>query len=152
MSAARVAGAGASLLIHAALFAQLLAVSVPAAESGVPVMTRPDSGDLDWRLIPTQIGDGIGLACEGSYRGIGVVVEYSGRVSEVVTGGPADRAGMRVGDRFLNDGMFIRDQYPLGHELVLRLERDGQRIDMPVLVGRVCYETAQSIPHLREHP
>lgn len=119
----------------------------------VPAIPVEQSGDIDMHLVPDQVGAGNGLACASSYRGIGVVVGMAGALSEVVPGGPADRAGALVGDVLLNESVFVRDGYSVGRELPLRLERDGRRMDLSVRVGKVCYETtSHSIPHLREAP
>jgi S1-C subfamily serine protease len=154
VSHARAAGAIASLLLHAALLAAIVARQVIPADTGVDVQPARDGEEMEMRLLPAEDGDGDGPACEHSYRGIGVMVGFSGLVEEVVSGGPADHAGMRVGDRFLNDSTFLRDQYAVGRTLSLRIERDGQQLDLPVRIGKVCYEGggSASIPHLVEHP
>lgn len=129
------------MLVHAAL---LLAFAGQAAsgQAGGTVSVRPENLGDDERmhLLPSPTGDGDGLACANRYRGIGSEVSYSGRVSAVVPGGPADLAGMRVGDRFMNQEMFERDQYEIGRQLVLRLERDGVLIELPVRIDRICYD------------
>jgi predicted metalloprotease with PDZ domain len=142
MNTARVAGCCGTVLVHAALLAAMVASPAPADQPPVPTGLKSETDGLDdegIRLLPSVAG--VGLACSHSYIGIGVMVSsFGGLIVEVSPGGPADRAGMQIGDRFLNDAMFIRDQYEAGRELTLRMERDGQRIDLPVRVGRVCYD------------
>lgn len=99
-----------------------------------------DEADPDIQLVSSAHAGAAGLVCSNHYRGIGVAISYSGYVREVVAGGPADMAGLKVGDRFMNDAMFIRDQYPIGKSLTLRIERDGRPMELPVKVDRVCYE------------
>ena len=65
---------------------------------------------------------------------------FSGYVLEVAPGSPADRAGLRVGDRWLNDDSFTRDGRAIGDSVVIKIERDGQRVDLPARVGRICYD------------
>lgn len=137
MSAARIVGAGASVLIHAALLVTLPAAK-PLSEPPKPVPVTKEH-DSDIRLRSTTAGSD-GLACAGVYRGIGAIVSWSGYVREVVSGGPADVAGLRVGDHFLNDSAFSRDFYPLETPKVLKVERDGQRLDLPVRIGRICFD------------
>lgn len=136
---ARAIGASASVLLHAAL---VLAFVWPTAAPPGEVSTEPKkaekSDEMEMRLIPASEG-GDGLACDGSYRGIGVVTNWGGNVEEVVSGGPADRAGMHIGDVFLNAEMFSRDLYSVGRDLVLKVDRHGVRIDLPVRIGNVCF-------------
>lgn len=141
MNAARIVGAGVSAAIHAALLIQL-PVAVPV-EPPRALPPAKDSGERDMRLLPS-LPAGLGLACAGHYRGIGVVISWSGYVREVVAGGPADRAGLRAGDRFLNDSIFLRDQYPLNTALALRIERDGQPMNLPVRIDRICFDREAS--------
>jgi hypothetical protein len=150
MSAARIIGAAASLLIHAALFASFaIQPPVPAAEQSTPILGRDDGEEDAMRLVPTQDVAGEGLACDHSYRGIGIA-HWSGTLIEVVEGGPAHRAGARLGDVLLNDALFARDEYPIGKPLPLRLQREGQQLELIVYVGRVCYTVPRTVPHLRE--
>ncbi len=136
MSAARIVGATASVLVHAAMLVTLPAAKAIEPPKPVPVTQERDS---DIRLRSTSAGSD-GLSCQATYAGIGAIVSWSGYVREVVAGGPADDAGMRVGDKFLNEGLFGRDRYALELPMVLKVERDGQRLDLPVRIGRICFE------------
>lgn len=140
MSAARTAGAIGTVLLHGVLLATLAIDPPPLAEPPIPVSAERPGGneDKEMRLVPTP-PVGTGLACANSYSGIGVMVSYSGYVLEVVAGGPAELSGMRVGDQFLNADMFVRDTYSVGRQLALRIERDGQRMDLQVRIDRICY-------------
>lgn len=153
MTAARITGASASVLLHAALLVALT-MTLPSAQppAGVSIPPKADEGEVDMHLIPQVEGDGSGLSCEHSYHGIGVVLAFGSTVSEVVPGGPADTAGLRVGDELLNGEIFVRDAYAIGREFSLRITRRGDRMDLPVRIGKVCYDSPSSIPHLREAP
>jgi len=147
MSAARITGAAASLLIHAAFLASLLTHPIQQSEQRTPVAAQPESEDAHMRLVATPDAEGDGLACEHSFRGIGILHWQSGLITDVVAGGPADRAGAQIGDYLLNDAVFSRDGYPLGHRLPLRVERDGKQLNLIVYVGRVCYERPHTVSH-----
>lgn len=97
-----------------------------------------------------------GLACTRTYTGVGLESSYSsGRISGLAPGGPAQRAGAQLGDRLLNDAVFSRNQHEVGKKMTLRLEREGRRIDLPVVIDRICVEETprsrpSTIPHLRD--
>jgi len=141
MNTARVAGCCGTVLVHAALLAAMVASPAPADQPPVPTGLKSETDGLDdegIRLLPSVAG--VGLSCAHSYIGIGVMVSsFGGLIVEVSPGGPADRAGMRVGDVFLNAERFRRDSYTPGQEMPLAIERDGQRIDLMARVGKVCY-------------
>jgi hypothetical protein len=153
MTGARITGASASLMIHVACFVALvIQAPAPAQEQSTPVAAERDGDDRDMQLLPTPETDGDGLACEGSYRGIGIRHWPNGEVVEVVAGGPAERAGMKVGDYLLSDALLQRDQYELGHRIPVRVDRDGKQLSLLVYVGRICYSAPHTVPHLRENP
>jgi len=69
---------------------------------------------IDGTDLNFAAADGNGLACEDSYLGVGVKFGWSGRVIEVSPGGPAQRAGIVVGDVIHNpwydeyeDGLYV---------------------------------------------
>jgi hypothetical protein len=146
---ARLVGAAGSVLLHATLFG-----TFPATQPAHTALTgaTPPGEDVAMRLLPSEDSDGAGTGCQHSYRGIGIVSTYAGWIEEVVSGGPADKAGVQIGDRFLNGEMFRRDGYSLGRQLVIKVDRHGVRLDLPVVIGAVCYEEPQTIPHLVERP
>lgn len=80
---------------------------------------------------------GGGLACASKYRGIGVRVNAIGVVIEVAPGGPADGAGILVGDTLVTQGYFFR---PVGTPVELELTRDGRTYFTIALVADVCQE------------
>jgi hypothetical protein len=153
--ASRATGACASIALHAALLvAMVIAPEPPKAEPiAANAVPQEQNDELDMRLLPSS-ADGTGLACEGRYTGIGLVT-YRDIIYDVVPGGPADRAGVRNGDIFMNGEMFQRDEHPVGKRLPLTVERDGKRLDLFVVIGSICFEKSSgegstSIPHLRE--
>jgi hypothetical protein len=144
MSAARFVGAGGSLLIHAVL---LVALNLAIHDSGggieIPVRPLADNALERVRMLGASDAGSNGDPCPNTYYGVGAKTSISGRGTTVLLvspGGPADLAGLRVGDEWLNAAMFERDGYSPGRLLVLRVERDGRRFDLPVRIGRVCYE------------
>ena len=86
------------------------------------------------------------LACGGPTLGgiharMGYSEERGLRVVEVPRGGPAARAGLRVGDRILRiDGASVREmdldavlehlRGPVGSHVVLAVERDGEVLEL----------------------
>lgn len=151
----RAAGAAGSVILHAALVAALLHVTAraPAPPGGM--------GPLELRLIdeetrlrgsepqpmmqvPVKLDPLRGLAaavetpCLGhSYRGIGIK-HFWGPIQDIGAGSPAERAGLREGDLLMNDDILGPDRYPIGTRLVLRIERDGRTMDVPVTIGEIC--------------
>lgn len=154
MSTARIVGALCSLVLHAALVVPLLLKPVPPPPRPVPV-TVP-GGDNDMRLLPSEDGKGLGANCPRTYRGVGITISLAGRVSEIVAGGPAAHSALQLGDQLMNDQIMLRDRYAIGRVIVLRVERDGQMVDVPVRIGLICYalesEFRSAIPHLNETP
>lgn len=144
------------MALHAALLVSLLvAPKPPQADpvASIPSLAEEDGKEADMRLIPTA-QDGTGLACPNSYTGVGLYA-WQDVIYEVVSGGPADRAGVRKGDTFLNASVFERDQWPVGKHLTLIVQREGQRVDLPVVIDAICFEKSpssgsSSIPHLHE--
>jgi len=143
----RAVGAIGSAVLHAAPFA-----SFGTTQSRHTEMTGGSgpAEDVVMRLLPSEDSDGAGIGCPHSYRGIGIVSTYAGWVDEVVPGGPADKAGVHIGDKFLNGDMFRRDGFSLGRQVVIKVDRHGVRMDLPTVIGRVCYEEPQTIPHLKD--
>ena len=76
--------------------------------------------------------------CDTYYMGIGVVhSSLFGEISEVVAGGPADKAGIKPGDVPLDD-LDIRDKYPEGTQITIPILRDGTMLQIPVIIGKIC--------------
>ena len=74
--------------------------------------------------------------CDKYYRGIGVVTIWD-EIVKVAVGSPADKAGIKVGDRAVSD-MNIRDKYAIGTEVIVSVLRDGIIHNIPVTIGKIC--------------
>jgi membrane-associated protease RseP (regulator of RpoE activity) len=137
----RTVGALGSFAVHAALVLALLPGKQAGGSDGVQAVARQQDGEEDFamQLLPSPTGDGDGLACPAFYRGVGVVHGAS-YVLEIAPGSPAERAGLQVGDKWLNLDAFARDEFPIGTRLVFKIERYGVRLDLPVVTGVICYE------------
>jgi hypothetical protein len=148
MTSARFIGATAAVLVHLPLLLSLQ-MSRPDATEAVDVEAIASRGDSDDAIHPLPVSDwsGYGEPCQNSYRGVGArTAKHGPTVIHVVPGGPAEKAGLREGDEFLNESMFVRDGYSLGRLMVLRISRDGQRLDLPVTIGRICFAEDGHIP------
>jgi predicted metalloprotease with PDZ domain len=79
--------------------------------------------------------------CDKHYLGIGVThSSLFGEITNVAPGGPADKAGIRVGDIPL-DSLNIRDKYPEGTVITIPILRDGITHNIPVTIGKICTES-----------
>lgn len=116
----------------------LLWASCSAKVDAPPPAADGELGVLEVRLLPSDEGDGDAV-CD-SYRGVGVRMGGGGEIIDVAPGGPADRAGVRLGDRLLNEDEFGGDRYPNGTVLVMRIERDGVPLQFTVTVRPICQE------------
>jgi hypothetical protein len=76
---------------------------------------------------------------DGSYVGIGVLDDLSGRILMVGENTPASRAGLRVGDVILNAAILGPNRYPAGAVIALRVRSDADQRFVDVRVGKVCY-------------
>ncbi len=63
---------------------------------------------------------------------LGLAVDYGGLLSEVVRGGPADKAGLRGGDDELR---FQANRYSIGGDVILSIE--GHKVVSPEGLARV---------------
>jgi len=134
---ARAVGMTASVLLHALLVLMFLPSGKGVPPPPVPVQAQMGE-DMDMTLMAGSDTTGDGLACPSEYRGIGIR-HYGGTIMEVVAGGPADKAGAQVGDVFLNDATFQRDQYELGKVMVMKLARGRDLLSLTVVIGRICF-------------
>ena len=82
---------------------------------------------------------GNGLACVSKYRGIGVRTSWGDReVVEVAQGGPADVAGVKLGDTLVSDEYF--GAYSIGEKIIIVIERNHIQMKLPVVINDICYE------------
>ena len=94
------------------------------------------------QIIPVDIGPSLatsGLACAGSsYIGIGITAEpRSERIILVGDDTPASRAGLQHDDIVLNPAVW-QDAHREGALLRVVVLRDGVKLALPVVVGRIC--------------
>lgn len=127
--------AALALGLHACLLVPLLPACTtktpPAPKTGSP---RPAEKPVFVRLVP----DGT-QTCARSYIGIGLMSSFTGYVSDIAPGSPAERAHIRVGDVFENRDDFEPDGLPEGSVVVLQMRR-GDVVTLKTLrVARVCY-------------
>ena len=137
-----IALAGA-LLIH---FAVMLAALSPSCTQAVPPKkhTPPaEQGEkvLQIKLLPSDETESE-TPCADSYTGIGVN-HSSTTITEVAPGGPADRAGIKAGDIFINEAEFWINQHPAGTLVVMRILRDGRELEFRLKIGRICYSQGE---------
>lgn len=132
-------GALGSVLVHLVFVSALTWQPRPPA---VPPAKVRASIEVAVRLVAVESdGDHAGSGCPLSYRGIGIEHSFTGMVREVLGGGPADRAGIQLGDVIHNHyATLIRDRYPVGHVLRLKIRRLGELIEVPVRIEKICYE------------
>lgn len=126
--------AAAVLALHAIV---LHALTPAIAVSAPPSQPEPAHERRNEREPRLRGMTGGGLACASKYRGIGVRVNAIGVIVEVAPGGPADGAGILVGDTLVTQGFFFR---PIGTPVELELTRDGRTYFTVALVSDVCQE------------
>lgn len=79
--------------------------------------------------------------CDKHYLGIGVThSSLFGEITNVAPGGPADRAGIKVGDIPL-DSLDIRDKFAEGTVITVPILRNGIMHEIPVTIGKICIES-----------
>lgn len=134
MKAYKPAAAVLVLVLHSMpLVSCALTPLPPPPAKPVPVHTVWAS-DRDERLLGMS---GNGLACKKHYRGIGVRTTWTtGAITEVAAAGPAERAGVLVGDHLLTEGPF---DLPVGTKVNVRLSRDGREYTARIAVDDVCF-------------
>lgn len=86
------------------------------------------------KKLENYIGD-----CDNFYIGIGITHGFiSNDVSEVVPGGPADKAGIKVGDVLLNSKLNIKDAFPIGTSVNIVILRNSIITTIPIKVNKIC--------------
>lgn len=89
--------------------------------------------------ISNTLGSNKSRECEKHYIGIGITYSYlSNTISDIAPGGPADRAGIKVGDRLADPSMRIRNQYPIGTSINVAIIKDGRTVNISVKVDKIC--------------
>lgn len=128
-----------TVALHSLLAASALVRCTEPAAAQEHDKPKPREGEaIEVRLIPSTEDGENNLDCQKTYRGIGIKRSWGGRIFDVVPGGPADKAGIRVDDVMVNDALEI-DRYMVGHKVTVRVERDGRQFEVEVVIGRVCF-------------
>lgn len=120
------------ILAHASPLVSIQWTTKPKSMPPVPTMPMP----REPRLIGTQAGSD-GLACPGTYIGIGVK-HMGGLITEVAPGGPAEAAGIRVGDIFADSRSY--QLMTRGTTVVVPIFRQGVRLELSAVVDVICVE------------
>jgi predicted metalloprotease with PDZ domain len=128
-----------AIALHASLAAVAL-VRCTETQKQEPPPPPQGAGEVDVKLIPSS-DDESDVYCADFYRGIGIRRNFGNyQIFEVVAGGPADKAGISVGDEILNDDVLGPNRYMVGHEITLHIRRDGREFPVQVRIGRICTE------------
>lgn len=132
----RIKGMVLTVLLHSLLL-------IPAIRCTEVVKPPPPQQEQakkeDLEIVFVSVGEEGEKQCDASYVGIGVMNNIGGVIIEVASRSPAEKAGLRVGDIFLNADEFYPDRYTEGTTIVVRIERDGRELEIPIKVGKVCY-------------
>jgi predicted metalloprotease with PDZ domain len=125
-------------LIHAAILLPALTHCSPPAPPRAERVKPAEHEPLQVTLLPAPKPDGT-LPCADSYFGIGFTTRWgSGVVSSVAPGGPAEIAGLLVGDDVLNADD-LQTWPRAGIRVALRVERNGRRMTLHATTARICY-------------
>lgn len=125
------------LILHASIIASCLSQTSRAQQQPKKEPTEVSIiAENDQRLEAQQ--DGTGLACKSEYTGIGVRISpFTDEIIEIAPGGPADRAGVLIGDILRNPGFWGMEP---GTRVTLQINRGGVELELPAVVGHICYE------------
>lgn len=135
-----------TVLLHLLILSALVRVTASVVKPPEPPAEQELTADRLYgageRTISVDISPGLstrGLACEGSsYVGVGVTAEPgSERIILVGDDTPASRAGLQHDDIVLNPAVW-RDAHREGALLQVLILRDGVKVAVAVLVGRIC--------------
>lgn len=133
----RIAAATLSILLHLFLLAPFVR---PTEESKPPPIVKPPSGstkELDVTLLGS-VDKNATKACPGrTYVGVGLKRMFD-MVISVAPNGPADRAGVMVGDNVLNFEVLAPDSYPVGYEVTLLIRREGRTKRFKMKTDKIC--------------
>ena len=144
----RTGAAVATLLLHWLALSEFLRVTAPEAPPPPQAVTYALSATKlrggGERVVSVDIIPALatrGVACAGSsYVGIGITADpRTDRIILVGDDTPASRAGLRNDDIVLNPVVW-RDAHVEGKLLRVEILREGYRLVVPVLVGKICIE------------
>jgi hypothetical protein len=142
----RTGAAVATLLLHGFALYEFLRLTAPAAppppQAVTYVLTATKLRGGGERIVSVDITPALatrGAACAGSsYVGIGITADpRTDRIILVGDDTPASRAGLRHDDIVLNPVVW-RDAHVEGRLLRVEILREGYRLVLPVLVGKIC--------------
>ena len=142
----RAVGAILTALLHLLILVALVQVTVSVVQPPQPSAQAETTADALYgageQVVDVDISPGLstaGMPCEGSsYIGVGVTAEPgTERIILVGDNTPASRSGLRHNDIVLNPDVW-RDAHREGALLRLLVLRDGVRIEVTVLVGKIC--------------
>jgi hypothetical protein len=118
------------VVLHVAVIVALLwRPTVEQQKKKVQQVALIDGTDLKF-----AVADGRGLACDESYVGVGLKVRWDGTVLEVAPGGPAEKAGIVVGD-VIHKPWY--DEYE-GGLYVVRVVRGNETVRYKMKRERIC--------------
>lgn len=143
----RAVGAIVSVLLHVLTLFALVGVTASVVKPPLPPAPEHETTadklhGAGEQIIEVDIRPGLttpGLACEGSsYIGVGVTAEPgSERIILVGDNTPAARAGLQHNDIVLNPDVW-RDVHQEGALLHVMILRDGVKMAVVMLVGKIC--------------
>lgn len=132
----------ASVLIHFG-FLYSLSLTKSSSEQEAPVevtLQEPTSGSEEaaeqQKQIQPKEPEAQGPECALWYGGIGIESNWD-IVQKVVEGYPADKAGLKVGDRMFYKGD-IRGEP--GTEVHIHVQRNNLDLDFTIVRAKICYE------------
>jgi predicted metalloprotease with PDZ domain len=130
--------AALSIALHAALLAAAVrSCTLPIAPS-MPKPAEQEAGSVDFVFLPPPSARGW-LDCEDRYVGVGYMANWgSDEVTAVSPGGPAELAGLRVGDIVTNGDRIPQWSEP-GHMVRLEVLREGRAIVMTMESAWICH-------------
>lgn len=142
----RAVGVILAAMLHLLVLVALVRITAKVVQAPQPPALPETSADAlhaaGEQIVDVDISPALasaGLPCEGSsYIGVGVTAEPgTERIILVGDNTPASRAGLQHNDIVLNPSVW-RHAHTEGALLRLRVLRDGVRIEITVLVGKIC--------------
>jgi len=147
---ARLVGAAVTAMLHLLVWWVLLrgapGASAPPQTPALQAVSAERLRDAGEQLvvevdIRPPLATRRGRACDGSsYVGVGITADpRTDRIILVGDNTPASRAGLRHDDIVLNPTVW-QHAHVEGALLLVRVLREGGKVTLPVLVGRICIE------------